>query len=204
MATVYSSEVSVGTYNRIRIKCDYSGTSATLTVQFRRTSSYTTTWSDTQATLTLGGTEKAAAYNYTGTVGESWVDLRPAISGYTISTSGGTYNWVFNNPGSSSVLGCSGTITIPAQSTPPTDLAISNISSTTNTVTATVSVSSWGGAGDANSRYRNLSVLETSDKSTSPRRYERVYGNTMSSAITVDNNTQYGSMTIQPNGKRCL
>lgn len=199
MATVYSSEVSVGTYNRIRIKCDYSGTSATLTIQFRRTSSYTGTWGDTQATLTFNGTEKAAAYNYSGTVGTSWVDLRAAISGYTISTSGGTYNWRFNNPGSDSVLGCSGTITIPAQATAPTGLALSNVSSTYNSVTGTVSVTGWGGAGDATTRYRNLSVLKTADKETSERRYQRVYGNTMSSAITVDNSTEYGTMTIVSN-----
>lgn len=119
MATVYSSEVAVGTYNRIRIKCDYSGTSATLTVQFRRTSSYTGTWADSQANLAFNGQTKSAVYNYSGTVGTSWVDLRAAISGYTIPLAGGTYNWNFNNSGSSSVLGCSGTLTIPSQSNYP-------------------------------------------------------------------------------------
>ena len=119
MATVYSSEVSVGTYNRIRIKCDYSGTSATLTIQFRRTSSYTGTWADSTANLTFNGQTKSAAYSFSGTVGTSWVNLRAAISGYTISTSGGTYNWNFNNPNSSSVLSCSGTITIPSQISSP-------------------------------------------------------------------------------------
>lgn len=127
MATVYSGEVSVGSYNRIRIKCDYSGTSATLTIQFRRTSSYTGTWADTQATLVFNGQSKAANYSYSGTVGTSWVDLRSAISGYTISTSGGTYNWNFNNPGSSSVLGCSGSITIPAQGSAPSNGQIENL-----------------------------------------------------------------------------
>ena len=137
MATVYSGEVSVGTYNRIRIKCDYSGTSATLTIQFRRTSSYTGTWADTQATLTFNGQSKGAAYSYSGTVGTSWVDLRSAISGYTISINGGTYNWTFNNPGSSSVLGCSGSITIPSQAVAPTTptVSASTASATSNSVT---------------------------------------------------------------------
>lgn len=140
MATVYSGEVAVGTYNRIRIKCDYSGTSATLTIQFRRTSSYTGTWADTQATLTFNGQSKGAAYSYSGTVGTSWVDLRGAISGYTISTSGGTYNWTFNNPGGYSVLGCSGTITIPSQAVAPTTPTISASNpGTTNTNSVT-----WG------------------------------------------------------------
>ena len=119
MATVYSNEVAVGAYNRIRIKCDYSGTSATLTVQFRRTSSYTGTWADSQANLTFNGQTKSAVYNYSGTVGDAWVDLRAAISGYTIPLTGGTYSWNFNNPGSSSVLGCSGSITIPSQTANP-------------------------------------------------------------------------------------
>lgn len=207
MATVYSSEVSVGTYNRIRIKCDYSGTSATLTVQFRRTSSYTTTWSDTQATLTLGGTEKAAAYNYTGTVGESWVDLRPAISGYTISTSGGTYNWVFNNPGSSSVLGCSGTITIPAQSSAPTGLDANNVVRGVESFTANVYITGWGtGTG---TRYRELQCW-TYDPSSfvQPRRYQPAYGDALSGNITVDNSSGYtqasGPLNITGNTKYVL
>lgn len=129
MATTYSSEVSVGTYNRIRIKCDYSGTSATLTIQFRRTSTYTGTWGDTQATLVFNGQSKAAAYNYSGTVGSDWVDLRASISGYTIPSSGGTFSWTFNNPGGSSVLGCSGTLTIPSQAVAPSNGYIGTLTS---------------------------------------------------------------------------
>lgn len=124
MSTVYSGEVAVGSWNRIRIKCDYSGTSASLTIQFRRTSSYSTTWSSSSATLTFNGQTKSAAYSYTGTVGTNWVDLRAAISGYTISASGGTYNWSFVD---NAVLGCSGTITIPAQGSAPSNGNISNL-----------------------------------------------------------------------------
>lgn len=90
-------------------------------------------------------------------------------------------------------------ISYPAGATAPTNLSLSNVSTTSDTVTGTVSVSSWGGTGNAQTRYRNLSVMATSDKSTSERRYQRVYGNTTSSAIVVNNNTQYGSMTIKPN-----
>lgn len=129
MATIYSSEVSVGTYNRIRIKCDYSGTSATLTIQFRRTSTYTGTWADTQATLVFNGQSKAAAYSYSGTVGSDWVNLRASISGYTVPSSGGTLNWTFNNPSGSSVLGCSGTLTIPSQAVAPSNGYIGTLTS---------------------------------------------------------------------------
>ena len=66
MATVYSAEVAVGTYNRIRIQCDYSGTTANLTVQFRRTVSYTGRFYDSGATLVFNGQSKGAAYNYNG------------------------------------------------------------------------------------------------------------------------------------------
>ena len=117
MATVYSGEVAVGTYNRIRIQCDYSGTSANLTVQFRRTSSRYDRWSDSNATLTFNGQSKGAAYSYSGTVGTSWVNL-VTVTGYTISASGGTYSWQFNNP-TGGVLGCSGDIVIPSQGNPP-------------------------------------------------------------------------------------
>ena len=144
MATVYSSEVSIGSYNRIRIKCDYSGTTANLTIQFRRTSSYTTTWADTAARLIFNGQDKDANYNYTGTVGTSWVNLRPTITGYTISTSGGTYNWQFTQP-AGGVLGCSGTITVPAQSsTPPSGASATWKSHTWNSVTMTAKLTSWG------------------------------------------------------------
>lgn len=145
MATVYSGEVAVGTYNRIRIKCDYSGTSATLTIQFRRTSSYTGTWGDTNATLTFNGQTKGAAYSYSGKVGTSWVNLRGAISGYSISTSGGTYNWTFNNPGGSSVLGCSGSITVPSQAVAPTTPTVSASNpGTTNSNSVTWGTTSMG------------------------------------------------------------
>lgn len=147
MATVYSAEVEVGSYNRIRIKCDYSGTTANLTIQFRRTSSYTTTWRDTGARLIFNNNQdKDASYAYTGTVGTTWVDLRPTITGYTISTSGGTYNWQFTQP-AGGVLGCSGTITIPAQSTVPTKPTISATGNGKATNKVTYGTTSFGSAG---------------------------------------------------------
>lgn len=142
MATAYSGEVSVGTYNRIRIKCDYSGTSATCTVQFRRTQAYSSYWGDSTAKLTFNGTTKNAGYSYSGTVGTSWVNL-VTVSGYSVSTSGGTYSWNFSNPGGG-VLGCSGSITIGSQGTTPTGLAISLVDATWNSVTAETTIGDWG------------------------------------------------------------
>lgn len=142
MATAYSGEVSIGTYNRIRIKCDYSGTSATCTVQFRRTQAYSGYWGDSRATLTFNGTTKNAGYSYSGTVGTSWINL-VTVSGYSVSTSGGTYNWSFSNPGGG-VLGCSGTIVIGSQGSAPSQLGISLVSAGWNYVTMETTVGDWG------------------------------------------------------------
>lgn len=142
MATAYSNEVSVGTYNRIRIKCDYSGTSATCTVQFRRTQAYNWRWNDERATLTFNGTTKSTPYSYRGTVSTNWINLVSA-SGYSVSASGGTYNWSFSNPGGG-VLGCSGSIYIGSQGTAPSQLAISLVEATWNSVTMETTVGNWG------------------------------------------------------------
>ena len=142
MATAYSGEVSIGTYNRIRIKCDYSGTSATCTVQFRRTQAYSGWWGDSTAKLTFNGVTKNAGYSYSGTVGTSWVNL-VTVSGYSVSTSGGTYNWNFSNP-SGGVLGCSGSIYVPSQGSAPSNLNLSIVDATWNSVTMETVVGNWG------------------------------------------------------------
>ena len=152
MATAYSGEVSIGTYNRIRIKCDYSGTSATCTVQFRRTQAYSGWWGDSTAKLTFNGQTKNAGYTYSGTVGTGWVNL-VTVSGYSISTSGGTYNWNFSNPGGG-VLGCSGSIYIPSQGTAPSSLNLSIVDATWNSVTMETVVGNWGtGSGRRRAAY---------------------------------------------------
>lgn len=130
MATAYSDEVAPGgsQWNRIRIKCDYSGTSATITIQFRRTQAYSSRWYDSQASITFNGQTKSAPYDYSGTVGTSWMNLDSA-SGFTIPTSGGTFNWSFNNPGGGAVLQCSGTIYIGSQAQKPSGGHMDNVSS---------------------------------------------------------------------------
>lgn len=200
MATVYSEEVAVGTYNRIRIRCDYSGTSATLSVEFRRTSSWTDTWRDDTATLDFNNQDKPAPYNYSGTVGTSWVTIVSGISGYTISASGGTYGWRFNNPQAASVLGCSGSITIPSQETPPTGLAISNVVAGEDSVTAEVSVTGWGTGGTSADRRKELSICTAA--SAAQRKKTMVYEDTLSSVLTVDNSSTFtdgAPFTITPN-----
>ena len=139
MATAYSNEVSVGSYNRIRIKVDYSGTSATCTLQFRRTSSYNGSWSDAGATLKFNGTTKSASYSYSGTVGTSWVNLKSNISGYSVSLSGGTYSWSLSKQYGQ--LSGSGSVTIPAQQSAPATPSCSPTASSSNNTLINVG---WG------------------------------------------------------------
>ena len=109
---------------------------------------------------------------------------------------------VYNNAESQSVGSWDSvnfSVSYPAGATAPTGLGINNISTTDTSVSANVYVSGWGGAGDANSRYRNLSVMRTNYKPDNQRRYQRVYGNETSGIITVTSNTQYGTGTIDPN-----
>lgn len=158
MATAYSDEVAIGSYNRIRLRVEYSGTSATCYIEFRRTSSYTTTWADSSASITFNGTTIAAPYSYTGTVSTSWVQL-VNVGGFTVSTSGGTYNWSFNNPGG--VLGCSGTIVIGSQGTAPSGGYINGVTSYWDSAANEIRVHTTG-AGVTNTGGLSLSELNWS------------------------------------------
>lgn len=184
MATAYSSEVAIGSYNRIRIKCDYSGTSATLTIQFRRTSGYSTTWRDTAARLIFNGQDKDANYSYTGYVGEDWVTLRPAISGYTISASGGTYSWQFTSP-AGGVLACSGTIYVPASGSAPSNGYISNPTSYWDDVKQEIRIGATSGVADGGL------ALSTFDFCVS----ERAYGSGVTASVRGIDNPDYAEIS---------
>lgn len=204
MATAYSSEVAVGTWNRIRIKCDYSGTSATLTIQFRRTSGYSSTWRDTAARLIFNGQDKDANYDYTGYVGEDWVTLRPAISGYTISASGGTYNWQFTSP-AGGVLACSGTIYIPASGSKPSNGYISNPTSYWDDVKQEIRIGATSGVADGGLALSTFKFCVS----------ETAYGSGVTASVKGINNPDYaeisnskkdsgGTVNILPNKKLYL
>lgn len=183
MATAYSSEVSVGSYNRIRIKCDYSGTSATLTIQFRRTSSYTGTWSDSGAKLTFNGTTKSASYSYSGTVGTSWVNLKSNITGYSVSTSGGTYSWSFTNP-NGGVLACSGSLTVPSQATAPTAPTISVATASSSQINVTYGTTNLGNPSGTVYLYNGTSSSPSTQISSKTTTGNSTYNNTGLTANT--------------------
>lgn len=184
MATAYSSEVSVGTYNRLRLKVDYSGTSATCTVQFRRTSSYSGSWSDSGSKLTFNGTTKSAAYSYSGTVGTSWVNLTSGITGFSVSTSGGTYNWSFSKQYGQ--LSGSGTITIPSQATAPTVPTISASTASASQVNVTWGTTNLGTPTGTVYLYGDTSSSPTTQKSS-----KTTTGNTTYNHTGLTANTKY-------------
>lgn len=200
MATAYSSEVAVGTYNRIRLRVEYNGTSAHCYIEFRRTQAYSSSWADTQASITFNGATIAAPYSYTGTVGVDWVQLCNA-SGFSVSTSGGTYSWTFNNPGGSSVLGCSGTIYIPSQASIPSGGYINGVTSYWDNVTGETMIHGTS-AGVTNTGGSDLTalniVITTSPYVSGTPRTEIAISNERQFTISDTINTRH-DVAISPN-----
>lgn len=84
------------------------------------------------------------------------------------------------------------------------NVSVSDVTPSTESFTATVSIAGWGGSGDASSRYRELQCWTYNSSSfVEPRRYQAVYGNTLSGSITVSNSSS-GSLTITPNTRYTL
>lgn len=100
--------------------------------------------------------------------------------------------------------GNSGNFTVTFPSGAPSGLALSNIVPATDGVTATVSVTAWNG-GSSSTRARELSLCTA--QSASQRKKAQIYGDTMSSALTVDNTsvlTDGAAFTITPNTRYYL
>ena len=98
------------------------------------------------------------------------------------------------------------TVNMPSSVTAPTGLAASNIVPGPDYFSATISVTGWGGAGNATTRKRELQV-RTYDASSliTPRRVQQAVGNTLSSTITTSNgSTDDGGLTITPNTRYTL
>lgn len=104
--------------------------------------------------------------------------------------------WSYNNGTASNSI--TYTLYFDASATAPTGLSVTGLNIGGATIKGTVSVTGWGGAGDASTRYRELQVW--AGNMSGDRRYQPVYGDTMSGEITCNNNS-YGSLTITPNTK---
>lgn len=94
------------------------------------------------------------------------------------------------------------TVSFPARVTPPTGLALSNVIRGVRSFSAQVSVTGWGGAGSSSTRYREFQVWTLGF--VEPRRYQAVYGDSLSSRITVDNTSTGGTLVLEPNTRYTL
>lgn len=87
---------------------------------------------------------------------------------------------------------------IPSAESAPTGLAISNITPYDDYISATVSITGWGNGGTESARYRELNV--SSNGTEALRRFQKTTGSTLSSTISVNNNSEVmGGMNIVPN-----
>lgn len=139
MATVYSGYYTTGTYTKTRVKVDYSGTSATATLLYTRTNTYSGA-SGQIGTFTFGG----VAVNYEKYFYGQQTDAVVASVNFTISTQGGTYSGTSTSTGQNHLLDFSGSVTIPSQGTPPSGLSVAMTGRTWNSVDVAVSYSSLG------------------------------------------------------------
>ena len=170
-----------------------SGNTATVNVKLRVTyidSNYAYYYGTNKSyTLNFNGTSSA---QYTPQMNlNSGVDMvtrtqSGVTGGSSINASGSWYSY---NYGTINV-GLKDTVKLPTFG--PSGLAISNITPTTNSVSATVSVTSWNG-GDESTRYRSLSLCTA--QNTTQRKYAKDMGSTLSSTIPIDNTTPDSSGT---------
>jgi len=193
MSQVISGEVQASTYIKLRVVCDYSGTSATFTLQGVRTNSYSgATYNSGTFTVNGIGSTSGTFYVYGGQQGV-WQNMA-AVSG-SIPTSGATYSW---SSSTGSLLSGSGSITIPAQSSPPSTPTFVSATGTHSTsgpqVRITARETNWGvGTGT----YRLVFALFEADSNTGSWAGNRLESETSSSStgdqtVTINNSSSPG------------
>ena len=196
MASVYSSNYPTGDHTYTRVRVDYDGTSATAHLLYSRTNDYDLEPTSTDgATFTFGG----QTTNFTASLLGRQTDYEVASVAFTISVSGGTYSGSTGGSPGPGLFAFDGSVTIPAQGTPPSGLSVSapyNI--TAEGATFDVSVSSYGDPPSATGRWLEAGILG-SGVWGNPGRSERAF-DVSSATITVDNNsTRLTSLSIAPN-----
>lgn len=182
MATVYSEKSTSG-YNDVRLKVDYSGTSATCTMQFRRNGSCGSYgWSDPNCKIKFNGTTKTAGYSNPGYVCGDWVNLGSA-SGYSVSITGGNYSWSIT-AGSGATLSGSGNVTIPSQATAPATPSCSPSSNSASLINVAWGISSLGNPTGSVSLYNGTTNNPTSLLQTKTSTGSWTFGNDQRAANT--------------------
>ena len=166
---------------------DVSGNSATVHMTLQA-NSQGTTYTGTNKTYSLIlGSAATGTVSFASTLPQdTWVDVASLTQSYSggarVSTSGTIWTYVF---GSTSVE--TSDVFLPAFITPPSGLAVSVTDTGDQSITANVSLTSWGNAGDANTRFKEFSVSRSSDMANT--KYGKVYGNDLSTSFTINNSS---------------
>ena len=147
-------------------------------------------WRNRGSFALLYTTDEQALFGWDVNVSEdNGIDLY--IESYTV------YPWAGLSQSNSTMGGTGSAFTLPK------GIDMSNVQMGITSVTATVSLTGWGGGGSTDERkYKELQVWTKGF--VEPRRYQPVYGNTLSSAITVNNSSSGGSLTLVGNTEYTL
>ena len=222
--TAYSSFTWSGNTYYITIELQayylpYSATQATIYLREKVTTSNSVGWSGTNKHYRLRfypdeGGSGDSGYNQDATqwyapgasyyLPDDWGSVHKVVDyGSVVSTV--AYYIVDAAP--SSEVAASVDIYVPNPTSPPTGLGANNLVPGAESFTANVYISSWGtGSGD---KYRELQcwTYDASDF-VQPRRYQPIYGDSLSGNITVDNlskySTAYGPLNITGNTRYTL
>lgn len=190
MASVTSSEVQCSTYILARAVVDYSGSSATAHIQYYHTAGGYTGYT---GSFTYGAGGSSASGSWSNARVNPYWETFMSIS-FSISQGGGDYT-----------IWCSGysyndfsvSVHIPSQYTAPTGLSVSIAEKYPTGAKFNVSVSSYGNPSSASGRYIEAAILNQNTYGATYR--FSTASNTSSSAITVNNNSTGGTLTVQPN-----
>ena len=167
------------------------------------------TWTSLgSATLYDGANQNLGSVNFeydsASTSGTTWpARLRNQNSGtfWTGNLSAGSKTATWTCPWYNGSKNYSITGTLPAKSSAPTGLYINNVSSTWNSVTGTVGLSSYGNG--SGTKVLEMLVLTQSYVPGLPHRLEQVTDGSMSKTFTVSNSSAYpaaGSIDIKGAG----
>jgi len=159
---------------------------------------YTGTNKDYQ--LVLDSTDTGTvAWSYAPLTADTWIDVREITQyvnyGAKVNVSGKVWTYLH---GDAWVTG--NTVTLQSSATPPTGLAIANLTPGVDSFTADVSITGWG-TGAGSDKYLELQCWTIG--MVQPRRYQTDRSGELSANITVDNNSGYstasGPLTIVGN-----
>ena len=159
---------------------------------------YTGTNKDYELYLDNTGTG-VVSWSYAPLPADTWIDVaeitQSVAGGRTVNVSGKVWTYLYDDAW---ITG--NTVTMPTLSTPPTGLAISDLTAGTESFNADVSITGWG----TNPGSSKALELQCWTKGMNqPRRYQAIGTSDLSTNITVDNNseysTAYGPLTIVGN-----